>query len=157
MSLFSFRVVSLRAVLTPSASAIHFDRSPETNELLWFAAPPMNVARPGMVRHSLKYLAYLAGKRKGAQGASGMVDGEGEGDEDGDGNGDADAEGEADDGDVDMDGGEKVEEKVKEEARVTDGEGDAKKKQSARVRVPPTVSEMMQAALEAVRAGELGG
>ncbi|KAF8642869.1 hypothetical protein AX16_009375 [Volvariella volvacea WC 439] len=35
-----------------------------TNELLWFAAPPMNVPRPPAPRHSMEYLHFLAKKRK---------------------------------------------------------------------------------------------
>ena len=44
--------------------AKHFDRSPETNELLWFAAPPISVARTPPPRHSLTYLHFLATKQK---------------------------------------------------------------------------------------------
>ena len=45
-------------------TAKHFDRDPETNEVLWFSAPPVNVAHPPTPKHSLKYLHYLAMKRK---------------------------------------------------------------------------------------------
>ncbi|KAG9310450.1 hypothetical protein JVU11DRAFT_9591 [Chiua virens] len=48
----------------PPETTVHFDRSPDTNEVLWFSAPPMNMARPTPARHSLTYLAYLARKRK---------------------------------------------------------------------------------------------
>ncbi|KAI6028936.1 hypothetical protein EDC04DRAFT_146757 [Pisolithus marmoratus] len=48
----------------PPETTKYFDRSPETNELLWFGAPPLNVARPPAVQHSLTYLHYLARKRK---------------------------------------------------------------------------------------------
>jgi len=48
----------------PIVSAKHFDRSPDTNELFWFAAPPMNAARTPPPRHSLAYLHFLATKRK---------------------------------------------------------------------------------------------
>jgi chromatin structure-remodeling complex subunit RSC1/2 len=44
--------------------ARHFDRDPETNEVLWFAAPPLNVARRPAPRYSLQYLHWLATKRK---------------------------------------------------------------------------------------------
>lgn len=44
--------------------AKHFDRDPETNEVLWFAAPPVDIAHPPAPRHSLAYLHYLAKKRK---------------------------------------------------------------------------------------------
>lgn len=59
--------------------AKHFDRDPDTNEVLWFAAPPMNAARPAKPKHSLAYLHFLAMKRKAAgDGESAMeVDGEG--------------------------------------------------------------------------------
>lgn len=45
-------------------TARFFDRSPETNELLWFAAPPLNVARQPAPKHSLAYLHFLAKKRQ---------------------------------------------------------------------------------------------
>ncbi|KAH9060710.1 hypothetical protein EDB87DRAFT_1613452 [Lactarius vividus] len=45
-------------------TARHFDRDPETNEVLWFAAPPLNIARKPAPRHSLQYLHWLATKRK---------------------------------------------------------------------------------------------
>lgn len=41
-----------------------FDRDPETNEVLWFAAPPLNMARVKGPRYSLAYLQFLAAKRK---------------------------------------------------------------------------------------------
>ena len=54
------------SILTHYAShtAKHFDRDPETNEVLWFSAPPVNVAHPPTPKHSLKYLHYLSMKRK---------------------------------------------------------------------------------------------
>jgi chromatin structure-remodeling complex subunit RSC1/2 len=42
----------------------YFDRDGQTNELLWFSAPPMNVSRDPGPRHSLAYLHFLARKRK---------------------------------------------------------------------------------------------
>ncbi|KAG1852461.1 hypothetical protein DFJ58DRAFT_612554, partial [Suillus subalutaceus] len=54
----------------------HFDRSPDTNELFWFAAPPMNTARTPPPQHSLTYLHFLATKRKGAGSDVMDVDGE---------------------------------------------------------------------------------
>lgn len=45
--------------------ARHFDRDPETNEVLWFAGPPVDIVHMPPPRHSLKYLAHLARKRKG--------------------------------------------------------------------------------------------
>jgi chromatin structure-remodeling complex subunit RSC1/2 len=38
-----------------------FDRDPETNEVLQFAAPPMHTPA---LKHSLAYLHFLAAKRK---------------------------------------------------------------------------------------------
>lgn len=45
--------------------AKHFDRDPETNEVLWFPAPPVDVAKPSKAKYSLAYLHFLAAKRKG--------------------------------------------------------------------------------------------
>lgn len=47
--------------------AKHFDRDPETNEVLWFSAPPLNVARSPAPKQSLAYLHFLAMKRKQEQ------------------------------------------------------------------------------------------
>jgi chromatin structure-remodeling complex subunit RSC1/2 len=44
--------------------AKHFDRDTQTGELLWFSAPPVNIARDPGPRHSLAYLHFLAKKRK---------------------------------------------------------------------------------------------
>lgn len=55
--------------------AKHFDRDPETNEVLWFSAPPMNAARPPQPKHSLAYLHFLAMKRKKEkEGTNGSMD-----------------------------------------------------------------------------------
>ncbi|PPQ63542.1 hypothetical protein CVT24_004772 [Panaeolus cyanescens] len=48
----------------PPETAKLFDRDPETNQVLWFSAPPMNVARPRGAQYSLTYLHFLAQKRK---------------------------------------------------------------------------------------------
>lgn len=48
----------------PSETAKHFDRDPETNEVLWFAAPPIDMAHAPGPRYSLAYLHHLAKKRK---------------------------------------------------------------------------------------------
>ncbi|PPQ87841.1 hypothetical protein CVT25_009493 [Psilocybe cyanescens] len=48
----------------PPDTAKLVDRDPETNEVLWFAAPPLNMARANGPRHSLAYLQFLAAKRK---------------------------------------------------------------------------------------------
>lgn len=45
----------------------HFDRDPETNQVLWFSGPPIDVARTPAPRHSLTYLHYLAMQRKRKQ------------------------------------------------------------------------------------------
>ena len=44
-----------------------FDRDPDTGEVLWFAAPPLNLPRARGPRHSLEYLQFLARKRKQGQ------------------------------------------------------------------------------------------
>ena len=46
------------------ALARHFDRDPETNEVLWFAGPPVDIVHTPPPQHSLKYLAHLARKRR---------------------------------------------------------------------------------------------
>ncbi|KAI0662365.1 hypothetical protein C8Q70DRAFT_957817 [Cubamyces menziesii] len=51
----------------PPETARLFDRDPETNEVLWFAAPPVDIVHTPPPQHSLKYLAYLAKKRKQTQ------------------------------------------------------------------------------------------
>ena len=60
ISIFGYSILTHYA----SRTAKHFDRDPETNEVLWFSAPPVNVAHPPTPKHSLKYLHYLALKRK---------------------------------------------------------------------------------------------
>lgn len=45
-------------------TAKHFDRDPETNQVLWFAAAPVDMARPRVPKHSLEYLNFIAKKRK---------------------------------------------------------------------------------------------
>lgn len=47
-------------------AAKHFDRDPETNEVLWFTAPPIDVAHPPGPQYSLEYLNFLARKRRRA-------------------------------------------------------------------------------------------
>lgn len=70
-------LVRLRSQLNPGHIARHFDRDPETNEVLWFAAPPLNVARKPAPRYSLQYLHWLATKRKRTEEEDSMeVDGE---------------------------------------------------------------------------------
>lgn len=44
--------------------AKHFDRDPETNEVLWFPAPPVDAPRKSAPQYSLAYLHFLARKRK---------------------------------------------------------------------------------------------
>ncbi|KZT64027.1 hypothetical protein DAEQUDRAFT_733167 [Daedalea quercina L-15889] len=61
----------------PPETAKHFDRDPETNEVLWFSAPPVDRARPRAPQHSLAYLHFLAKKRKASQEHDAMgVDGQ---------------------------------------------------------------------------------
>ncbi|KAG6885504.1 hypothetical protein C0993_000754 [Termitomyces sp. T159_Od127] len=48
----------------PAETAKHFDRDPVTNEVLWFPAPPVDIARPTKSKYSLTYLHFLATKRK---------------------------------------------------------------------------------------------
>ncbi|TFK84868.1 hypothetical protein K466DRAFT_664886 [Polyporus arcularius HHB13444] len=50
----------------PAETARHFDRDPETNEVLWFGAPPVDIVHTPPPQYSLKYLAFLARKRKAA-------------------------------------------------------------------------------------------
>jgi len=42
----------------------HFDRDPETNQVLWFSGPPIDVARTPTPQYSLKYLHHVAMKKK---------------------------------------------------------------------------------------------
>jgi chromatin structure-remodeling complex subunit RSC1/2 len=51
-------------LLTYFSTVKLFDRDPETNEVLWFAAPPLNMPHVKGPRHSLAYLQFLAAKRK---------------------------------------------------------------------------------------------
>ena len=44
--------------------AKHFDRDPESNAVLWFASPPVDLPRPPPPQYSLKYLHWLATKRR---------------------------------------------------------------------------------------------
>ncbi|KAG6849765.1 hypothetical protein H0H93_005447 [Arthromyces matolae] len=48
----------------PHETAKHFDRDPTTNEVLWFSAAPVDIARPTKPKYSLAYLHFLANKRK---------------------------------------------------------------------------------------------
>ena len=47
-----------------------FDRDPATNEVLWFAAPPMNMSRARGPRYSLEYLTFIATKKRKRREAS---------------------------------------------------------------------------------------
>ncbi|KAI6137126.1 hypothetical protein F5141DRAFT_995662 [Pisolithus sp. B1] len=108
----------------PPETTKHFDRSPETNEVLWFGAPPLNVARPPPVKHSLTYLHFLARKRKEMDKSESNA-------------GVADAADEA--MDVDDSG-----------AEGSHGGPDRTTAKRLRGTVLPTVTEMMKAALDAV-------
>ncbi|KAF7437439.1 hypothetical protein PC9H_004278 [Pleurotus ostreatus] len=48
----------------PPETARYFDRDPETNEVLWFAAPPLDIAIPPAPKHSMEYLHFLAKRKK---------------------------------------------------------------------------------------------
>lgn len=48
-----------------------FDRDPETNQVLWFAAPPVDAPRHQPPKPSLEYLNFLAKKRKREEQSSG--------------------------------------------------------------------------------------
>ncbi|KAF8912444.1 hypothetical protein CPB85DRAFT_1200583, partial [Mucidula mucida] len=48
----------------PPETTQYFQRDPTTNELIWFPAPPVNVASPSMPKHSLAYLHFRAQKKK---------------------------------------------------------------------------------------------
>ena len=61
----------------------HFDRDPETNQVLWFSGPPIDVARTPAPQYSIKYLHYVAMKRK-AQRVEARKEEEEEGKEDAD-------------------------------------------------------------------------
>lgn len=45
-----------------AATAKHFERDPQTGEVLWFPGPSMHVARAPPPRHRLEYLHFLAKK-----------------------------------------------------------------------------------------------
>ncbi|EIN13357.1 hypothetical protein PUNSTDRAFT_78873 [Punctularia strigosozonata HHB-11173 SS5] len=65
----------------PPETAKLFDRDPETNEVLWFASPPVDVARVPPPRYSLAYLHHLAMKRKAVGAGSDSTDVDAGGDE----------------------------------------------------------------------------
>ncbi|KAJ8518925.1 hypothetical protein ONZ45_g4070 [Pleurotus djamor] len=54
--------------------ARYFDRDPETNEVLWFAGPPLDIAMPPAPKHSMEYLHFLAHKRKKALSVTDQMD-----------------------------------------------------------------------------------
>ena len=49
----------------------YFDRDPDTGEVLWFAAPPVNVPQPAALQHSIEYLHFVAMKRKAREAPAG--------------------------------------------------------------------------------------
>ena len=59
ISIFEYSILTYYA----SHTAKHFDRDPETNEVLLFSAPPVKVTHSPTPKHSLKYLHFLAMKR----------------------------------------------------------------------------------------------
>ncbi|KIY45249.1 hypothetical protein FISHEDRAFT_49602 [Fistulina hepatica ATCC 64428] len=50
----------------PQETVMHFDHDPETNEILWFSAPPMATPRAHAPKRSIEYLHFLAQKKKKA-------------------------------------------------------------------------------------------
>ncbi|KZS91702.1 hypothetical protein SISNIDRAFT_413701 [Sistotremastrum niveocremeum HHB9708] len=63
----------------PAETAKHFDRDPDTNEVLWFSGPPLDIPHAPPPRHSLKYLHFLAKKRKRKDGPDEATSIKGEG------------------------------------------------------------------------------
>lgn len=57
-------VNALQVEKLPPETTQHFDRDPDTNKLLWFASPPMNVTPAPTPKYSLAYLHFLATKRR---------------------------------------------------------------------------------------------
>jgi len=51
-------------ILFAFSQAKLFDRDPETNEVLWFASPPLNMSHAKGPRYSLVYMQFLAAKRR---------------------------------------------------------------------------------------------
>ena len=60
ISIFEYSILTHYA----SHTAKHFDRDPETNEVLLFSTLPVNVAHPSTPKDSPKYLHFLAMNRK---------------------------------------------------------------------------------------------
>ncbi|KLO08183.1 hypothetical protein SCHPADRAFT_1001127 [Schizopora paradoxa] len=59
----------------PPETARYFDRDPDTNEVLWFSGPPVDIAKPATPHYSLEYLHFLAMKKKAEMlGASDSMD-----------------------------------------------------------------------------------
>jgi chromatin structure-remodeling complex subunit RSC1/2 len=104
-----------------------FDRDPTTNEVLWFAAPPMNMSRARSPKYSLEYLKFItARKRKRREGAGtdGIV---------------------VDDDDTTREEGTTTKDEWREEGSA----GSAKR---PRVGFPPTVTETMRELWKEMRA-----
>lgn len=59
-----FSSLRARFLISLPLVARYFDRDPDTGEVLWFAAPPVNVPRPPALQHSIEYLHFVAMKRK---------------------------------------------------------------------------------------------
>ncbi|KAJ2912411.1 hypothetical protein MD484_g8004, partial [Candolleomyces efflorescens] len=53
-----------QVIKLPSETAKHFDRDPETNQVLWFASAPVDMAKPRKPKHSLEYLNFVANKKR---------------------------------------------------------------------------------------------
>ncbi|GBE78547.1 hypothetical protein SCP_0114360 [Sparassis crispa] len=61
----------------PPETAKQFDRDPQTNEVLWFASPPVDMAHTPAPQHSLKYLHFMTKMRKNAKRPHDAVEGDG--------------------------------------------------------------------------------
>ncbi|CUA73023.1 Chromatin structure-remodeling complex subunit rsc1 [Rhizoctonia solani] len=46
--------------ILPEATVKHFDRDPDTNQLLWFSGAPIETPRARHLKHSLDYLYFLS-------------------------------------------------------------------------------------------------
>ena len=57
-------------------AARYFDRDPETNQVLWFSGPPVDMAHSRPPQHTLAYLDFLATKKRKA-GESVVLNGNG--------------------------------------------------------------------------------
>ena len=47
-----------------------FERDPQSNKVLWFSGPPIDIDQPEAPSHSAKYLTFLARRKLGDQAGS---------------------------------------------------------------------------------------